>query len=301
MLDLRSTDHVATLSQASSVTDLTDGSTVQSLIVRIEGAVCVVTGGANGIGRALAMEFSRRGAAGVVVADLDIEYAEQVAGRIGGLAVRCDVGDGSSLSDLVEATRDRYGRVDIFCSNAGYSEPVTWDLSASMEDFERITSVNLLAHVAAAKLVLPEMVERGGGYLLQTLSSAALISGPAPAGYTLTKQGARGFAEWVAVTYGPLGIRVSCLCPNTVYTGMFGRPKDLDVAPELPTQGLLGEMLLPEDVAVTSIDAMEDDEPFLILPHERVGVSFRRKADDYDAWIDRTGERITRMRDAAGD
>ena len=164
-----------------------------------------------------------------------------------------------------------YGRVDVFCSNAGYSDPVTFDLSLPFDDLERITRVNLLSHVAAAKAVLPGMVERGSGYLFQTLSSAALISGPATAAYTLTQTGCPGFAEWLAVTYRPQGIRVSCLCPNTVYTGMFGRPKDLEPNRCCPTSGTFGEMLLPEDVAVQTVDAMEGDEPFLILPHPRVG------------------------------
>jgi hypothetical protein len=128
MLDLRSTHHVGIPTRLSSVTDLTNVSTLQSLIVRIEGAVCVVTGAANGIGRALATEFSRRNAVGVVVADLDIEYSEMVADRIRGVAMRCEVEDGGSLSDLVAATRDHCGRNDIFCSNAGYSEPVTRDV-----------------------------------------------------------------------------------------------------------------------------------------------------------------------------
>ncbi len=264
--------------------------------MQIERAVCVVTGGANGIGRALALELARRGAGGVVVADLDLDYARQVAERIDGLAVQCDVGDPAAIDALVSAATDRYGRVDVFCSNAGYSDPVTFDLSLPFDDLERITRVNLLSHVVAAKAVLPAMLDRGSGYLLQTLSSAALIAGPATAAYTLTKHGARGFAEWLAVTYGPRGISVSCLCPNTVYTGMFGRPKDLDAPPVVPEPDRFGEMLLPEDVAVQTVDAMEGDEPFLILPHPRVGESFRRKADDYDAWIAKTSERVARLR-----
>lgn len=274
-------------------------STVQSGGVQVEGSVCVVTGGASGIGRALAQEFARRGAAGVVVADIDAEYAERVAERIGGLAVACDVGDPTAIEGLVDAARSRFGRVDMFCSNAGYSDAITGDLSLSMDEFERITRVNLLAHVAAAKAVVPEMVERGSGYLLQTLSSAALIAGPAAAGYTLTKHGALGFAEWIAVTYRARGVRVSCLCPNAVYTGMFGRSKDLDAPPEIPEESRAGEMLLPEDVAVHTIDAIEGDEPFLILPHVRVGESFRRKAAGYDEWIERTAARIARLRDGA--
>ena len=270
--------------------------------MKIEGTVCVVTGAASGIGRALAEELAGRGAAGVVVADLDAEFAGLVAERIGGLAVVCDVGDPAQVEALVAEASEQYGRVDVFCSNAGYSDPVTFDLSLPFDDLERITRVNLLSHVTAAKAVLPGMVERGSGYLLQTLSSAALIAGPATAAYTLTKQGARGFAEWVAVTYRPRGVRVSCVCPNTVYTGMFGRPKDLDADPVLPEQGALGEMLLPEDVAAQTVDAMEGDEPFLILPHPRVGESLKRKVDDYDTWIAKTSERVARMRTAmAGD
>lgn len=264
--------------------------------MQIDGRVCVVTGGASGIGRCLAQEFHRRGAAGIVVADLDGDLASQVAERLGGLAVTTDVGDPGAIGDLVARTRARFGRIDVFCSNAGYSDPLTGDLAAPMDVFEQLTKVNLLAHVAAAKAVLPEMVERGSGYLLQTLSSAALISGPAAAGYTFTKFGGLGLAEWIAVNYGASGVRVSCLCPNAVYTGMFGRPKDLDAPVELPPDGALGEMLLPEDVAVFTADAMEGDERFLILPHERVGDSFRRKVAGYDEWIARTGQRIARMR-----
>jgi NAD(P)-dependent dehydrogenase (short-subunit alcohol dehydrogenase family) len=263
--------------------------------MRIEGAVCVVTGGASGIGRALAMEFARRGAAGVVVADVDGDLAQLVADRIAGLCVHCDVGDYASIDALVAETRRRFGRVDVFCSNAGYSDAALGELSTSMADYERLTRVNLLSHVAAAKAVVPEMIERGSGYLLQTLSSAALIAGPATAGYTLTKHGALGFAEWLAVTYGPRGL---CLCPNAVYTAMFGRTKDLDAPVEIPDAGAIGEILLPEEVAVQTVDAMESTAPFLILPHPRVGDSFRRKAEDYDAWIARTGSRLQRMRGA---
>ncbi len=226
--------------------------------MQIEGAVAVVTGGANGIGRALAQEFARRGAAGVVVADIDSVYAQLVSDQIGGVAVECDVGDPDQINALVEAARAEYGRIDIFCSNAGYSDPITWDLSQSMEDYERLTRVNLLAHVASAKAVLPEMAERGSGYLLQTLSSAALTTAPAAAGYVWTKHGALGFAEWVTLVYGQQGVRVSCLCPNAVYTGMFGRPKDLDAPAVIPgdVPGL-DAMMLPEDVATFVVDAME--------------------------------------------
>jgi NAD(P)-dependent dehydrogenase (short-subunit alcohol dehydrogenase family) len=155
----------------------------------------------------------------------------------------------------------------------------------------------MLAHVWAARAVVPSMVERGGGYLVQTISSAALITGPSGPGYTTTKHGALGFAEWLTLNYGHLGVRVTCLCPNAVYTGMLGRPLDeWEAAPPAGDQPL-GEVLLPEDVAVQVVDAMQGDEPFLVLPHPRVGDSFRRKANDYDAWIDKTRQRLLRMRE----
>jgi NAD(P)-dependent dehydrogenase (short-subunit alcohol dehydrogenase family) len=266
--------------------------------MQIAGRVCVVTGGANGIGRALANEFARRGAAGVVVADIDVEHATAVAERIGGLAVECDVARPGALDALVERARDTYGRVDIFCSNAGVADPPTGGLAIPLEAFERVIQINMVAHLAAAKAVVPEMVERGSGYLLQTLSSAALIGGPAPAGYTMSKFGALGLAEWLRLYYGDRGVRVSCLCPNAVYTGMQGRPSDLDSPAELPEGAAAMEMLLPEDVATQTADAMEGPEPFLILPHPRVGASFTRKAANYDDWLARSSARLTRMRPA---
>jgi NAD(P)-dependent dehydrogenase (short-subunit alcohol dehydrogenase family) len=156
--------------------------------------------------------------------------------------------------------------------------------------WRRIVEVNLMAHVWAAQAVVPSMLARGEGYLLQTISSAALITGPSGPGYTMTKHGALGFAEWLALNYGHRGIRVSCLCPNAVYTGMFGRPPD-DESTAPPDGGALGEVLMPEDVAGTVIEAMAA-ERFLIRPHPKVGDSFLRKATDYDAWLSRTRDRL---------
>ena len=139
------------------------------------------------------------------------------------------------------------------------------------------------------------MIERGRGYLLQTISSAALITGPSGPGYATTKHGALGFAEWLTLNHGHEGLRVSCLCPNAVYTGMFGRPLDDDSS--APPPGLqLGEVLMPEDVANTVVEAM-DAEQFLVLPHPRVGESFLRKATDYDKWLEGTRRRLLRMRE----
>jgi NAD(P)-dependent dehydrogenase (short-subunit alcohol dehydrogenase family) len=267
--------------------------------VDLNGRSVVVTGGGNGIGRALAERFARAGARGIVIGDLEAGWADSAAQRISAqgvpaVGVACDVGDPDAVDRLVGTAEEAFGPVDVFCSNAGYSDRAPGDLTQTVEQWRRIVDVNQLAHVWAARRVVPGMVERGGGYLLQTISSAALITGPSGPGYTTSKHGALGFAEWLTLNYGNHGIRVSCLCPNAVYTGMFGRAPDDDA--DLPDVGRLGEILQPEDVADTVLAAMTGDEPFLILPHERVGDSFRRKAEDYDAWIDRTRGRLLRMR-----
>jgi NAD(P)-dependent dehydrogenase (short-subunit alcohol dehydrogenase family) len=256
--------------------------------------VAVVTGGASGIGYAIAKRFIDNGAKGVVIADINGDLAEKVAGPIGALGIACDVGDPDSVNACVARAEAEFGPIDIFVSNAGYSDTPTGDLSMSPEGFRRIVDVNLLAHVWAAQAVIPGMVERGGGYLVQTISSAALITGPSAPGYTLTKHGALGFAEWVTLNYGHLGIKVSCLCPNAVLTGMFGAPPDqIDVEP--PADHPIGEIKRPIDVADAVIEAMAE-ERFLILPHPRVAESFLRKATDYQVWIDGTRRRLLRMR-----
>jgi NAD(P)-dependent dehydrogenase (short-subunit alcohol dehydrogenase family) len=266
--------------------------------LKIAGKSVVVTGGASGIGRALAERFAAEGARGVVVADINAEWAQKVAGRIGGLGVGCDVGDPDSLDALVKQAEGSFGPIDLFCSNAGFTDPAPGDLSQPAEAWRRIVDVNLMAHVWAARAVVPSMLARGQGYLLQTISSAALITGPSGPGYTMTKHGALGFAEWLALNYGDRGLRVSCLCPNAVYTGMFGRPLD-DESAAPPSGSALGEILMPEDVAGTVIEGL-DAERFLILPHPRVGDSFRRKAADYDAWLSRTRDRLRRMQGHGG-
>jgi len=264
--------------------------------LKAAGKCVVVTGGASGIGRALAERFAAEGARGVVVADINAEWAKKVAERIGarGLGVGCDVSDPDAMNRLVSTAQGSFGPIDIFCSNAGFTDPAPGDLGQPVSAWRRIVDVNLMAHVWAARAVVPSMLAHGEGYLLQTISSAALITGPSGPGYTMTKHGALGFAEWLALNYGHQGIRVSCLCPNAVYTGMFGRaPDDESAVP--PDGGALGEVLMPEEVAGAVIAGM-NAERFLILPHPRVGDSFLRKATDYDAWLSRTRDRLQRMR-----
>jgi NAD(P)-dependent dehydrogenase (short-subunit alcohol dehydrogenase family) len=266
--------------------------------VKLAGKSVVVTGGASGIGRALAERFAAEGARGVTVADIDAGWAHKVAMRLGeqGLGVGCDVSDPDAINRLVSTAEASFGPIDVFCSNAGFTDPAPGDLSQPVSAWQRIVEVNMMAHVWAARAVVPSMLARGEGYLLQTISSAALITGPSGPGYTMTKHGALGFAEWLALNYGHRGIRVSCLCPNAVYTGMFGRPPGDESPVPLDMGALgLGEVLMPEDVAGTVVEAMEA-ERFLILPHPRVGASFLRKATDYDAWLSRTRDRLGKMR-----
>jgi len=263
----------------------------------LRGTSVVVTGGGNGIGRALALRFAAAGVRGVTIADIDEGWARQAAARIQeagtpAIGVAGDVGDPAAVDRLVDAAEEAFGPVDVFCSNAGYTDPVG-DLVQTIEAWRNIVDVNLLAHVWAARRVVPGMLERGAGYLLQTISSAALITGPSAPGYTATKHGALGFAEWLTLNYGTAGLRVTCLCPNAVYTGMFGRDPEDDSA--VPEGGALGEVLAPEDVATMTVAAMTGAEPFLVLPHPRVGESFLRKAQDYEAWLARTRARLQRM------
>jgi NAD(P)-dependent dehydrogenase (short-subunit alcohol dehydrogenase family) len=255
----------------------------------------VVTGGGHGIGRALAERLARDGAR-VVVADIHAERAQKVAARIGGLAVVADVADPDAVADLVARAEEAFGPVHVFCSNAGIGDRGP-GLESTVEQVREIVDVNLLAHVWAAQQVVPGMVERGGGYIVQTISSAALITGPSGMGYTLTKHGALGLAEWLALTYAHRGIVVTCLCPNAVNTGMLGRNED----DESESAGVaraatlnLGDVVEPELCADMTIEAMRDRR-FLVLPHPRVGESFARKANDYDAWLAGTNRRLRRM------
>jgi NAD(P)-dependent dehydrogenase (short-subunit alcohol dehydrogenase family) len=262
----------------------------------VRGRAAIVTGGGHGIGRALAEALAERGAR-VAVADVHTARAEKVAARIGGIAVPCDVGDPGAVAALVATTEAAFGPIELAASNAGITDPGP-DLASTVEQVRRIVDINLLAHVWMAQAVLPGMVERGHGALIQTISSAALITGPSGMGYTLTKHGALGFAEWVALNYAHLGVRVACLCPNAVNTGMLGRDVDGETAGLAANAELIariGEVVEPEECAAAVLGAL-DEGHFLALPHPRVGESFIRKAQDYDAWLERTAGRLRRMR-----
>jgi NAD(P)-dependent dehydrogenase (short-subunit alcohol dehydrogenase family) len=268
----------------------------------LHGRGAIVTGAGHGIGRALAERLAAEGAR-VVVADVHEARATKVADRIDGVAIVCDVGDPGHVAELVEQAEKAVGPVDVVCSNAGIVDDGP-GLAATSEQVRRIVDVNLLAHVWAAQAAVPAMVERGRGWLLQTISSAALITGPSPMGYTLTKHGALGFAEWLALNYAHLGITVTCLCPNAVNTGFLGRNEDEEEtrgaagSADDATLAGLGDVVEPELCADMTVEAMRSGR-FLVLPHPRVGESFKRKADDYDAWLEGTNRRLRRLRGEA--
>jgi NAD(P)-dependent dehydrogenase (short-subunit alcohol dehydrogenase family) len=252
---------------------------VYLLLMQIQDKVVVVTGGANGIGRALCLKFAKEGAKAVVVSDIDKEHGMKVAKEIepakGGF-IACNVAQETDVRRLVDAVTDTFGQIDIFCSNAGIG--VASGIEASDKDWQRSWEVNVMSHVYAARAVLPQMLTRKEGYLVQTVSAAGLLTQIGSAPYSVTKHAAMSLAEWLAVTYGDQGIRVSALCPQGVRTNMllnaeFGGGKFL-----------LEGALEPDEVATEVVKAI-NEERFLILPHPEVAKYFQNKANDYERWL----------------
>jgi NAD(P)-dependent dehydrogenase (short-subunit alcohol dehydrogenase family) len=244
--------------------------------MQIAGKVVIVTGGANGIGRALCHRFAQEGAKAVIVSDIDVQGSQQVANEIKSVSIPANVGQEREVARLVAtATRD-FGQVDIFCSNAGIG--VAGGEEAPDADWQRSWDVNVMSHVFAARAVLPQMLERKEGYLVQTVSAAGLLTQIGSAPYAVTKHAALSFAEWLSITYGDRGIRVSALCPQGVRTNMLRRAEFAGGA------FLLDTAIEPEQVAEDVLKGIAD-EKFLILPHPEVAKYFQNKANDYDRWI----------------
>jgi NAD(P)-dependent dehydrogenase (short-subunit alcohol dehydrogenase family) len=240
----------------------------------IRGKVAIVTGGASGIGAALAKRFAAEDARGIVVADVNLERAQDVAKDIGAVAVKCDVSRESDIQALVATTRERFGQVDVFMSNAGILGRTG---GIELEDalWDKMWQVHGMAHVWAARAVVPEMVARGEGYFVVTASAAGLLNIVESAPYGVTKHAALAFAEWLRIAYGRRGVRVSCLCPQSVETDM--------------TKGGTGSAgvngVLSADQVAADVVATMHDEKFLVLPHPEVAKYFLNKAQDYDRWL----------------
>jgi NAD(P)-dependent dehydrogenase (short-subunit alcohol dehydrogenase family) len=258
--------------------------------VKVAGKTAIVTGGGGGIGGAIAAKLAAEDAR-VVVADIDGAAAEQVAAAINethpGAAVSAsgDVTDEVFLQSLIDQAAGTFAPVDLFFANAGITG--TQGLAASEDVWTRVIDVNLRAHIRAARLLVPGWLERGSGYFVATSSAAGLLTQIGSPVYAVTKHAAVGFAEWLSVTYGNRGIRVSCLCPMGVDTKLLnaGRASD-DPSRSAASRAVTsaGEVLSPAAVADDVIEAMAD-ERFLILPHEQVLEMYRQKASDYDRWL----------------
>ncbi|MCL1593100.1 MAG: SDR family oxidoreductase [Actinomycetia bacterium] len=241
--------------------------------------VALITGAGSGIGAAMAHRFTTDGAEAVIVTDIDGSSARTVASAIGGEAFDLDVTDEGATAAVVSEIEERHGRIDILCLNAGIATDGSVD--ALNEDWQRTWDVNVMAHVYATRHVLPGMLDRGNGYIVTTASAAGLLTNIGAAPYSVTKHAAVAFAEWLSVTYGRSGIKVSCLCPMFVDTPMleaFAEHSDhmRDWVEELAID--------VDDVATAVVDGMRS-ESFLILPHPIVLDYFQRKALDYDRWI----------------
>lgn len=260
--------------------------------MQLKNKVVIVTGGASGIGAALAARFAEDGAK-IVVADRQYETAQKVASAIGGLAVRCDVTIEADIQALVAETEARLGPVDLFCSNAGICLGESdHAASASNDVWQQCFDVHVMSHVYAARAVLPGMIARGDGYLLQMASAAGLLSQIGDAAYSATKHAAVGFAESLAISHGDQGIKVSVICPQYVATPMLGYRDAGDAT------GIEG-VITPEQLADVVIEGVER-EAFLILPHEQVAKYIQFKSTDYDRWLGAMRKLRSRIIDEVG-
>ncbi len=242
--------------------------------MELNDAVAVITGGSGGIGRAMAEAFLAQGARAVVLADLDPDAVAASAAELGCEGRACDVTDESQVVDLVESTLTAHGPIDLFCSNAGAgAEGVLTD--APNEVWQRQWELHVMAHLYAARAVVPSMIANGGGYLLNTASAAGLLAALGSGPYTVTKAAAVKLAEFLAITHGDEGIRVSVLCPQGVNTAM---------APRSLGDGQTDGIIEPEALADVVVEAIRE-ERFHILPHPEVAEYLQRKADDPDRWL----------------
>jgi NAD(P)-dependent dehydrogenase (short-subunit alcohol dehydrogenase family) len=263
--------------------------------MELNGKVALVTGGAHGIGRALCERFVAEGARGVAVVDRDAKASYELAQALGEAAIglAADVGREADVASAVRVTEERFGPIDLMVSNAGIGTMA--GIEATDEAWQSIWDVNVMAHVYAARAVIPGMVARGEGYLLSTASAAGLLTNIGDAPYSVTKHAAVALAEWLAITYGDDGIRVSCLCPQGVNTDLLREASAGTAGGVVLTQNVLE----PAAVADAVIAGLAD-ERFLILPHPEVHEYVQRKAADPDRWIAGMRKLQRRVRDGRG-
>jgi len=255
--------------------------------MKLSGAVCVVTGAASGIGRALAQALACDGGSVVVAADINADGAETAAAEIrsrlgsGGpqiVSAGIDIADETAVVSLIENVEASLGPIELWCGNAGIVR--LGGVERPNEEWDQVWDVNLMAHVIASRHLVPRWEKRGSGHLLITASAAGLLTGLGTASYAVTKHAAVALDEWIVITHGDNGVRVSCLCPQGVRTPMTEADSQLGVA-QVEALGLME----PEDVAAATLEALRNDQ-FLILPHPEVAVYEQRRAGDRQRWLD---------------
>lgn len=242
--------------------------------MEIKDKVVVITGGASGIGKAMAKRFTEEGAKQIVIADLNAPGLQSVADEIGARAIATNVANEAEVKHLISTAEADYGQIDLLCNNAGIG--VGGGPETPNDDWQRIWDINVMAHVYAARAAIPAMLERGDGYIMNTASAAGLLTQLGSAPYAVTKHAAVGFAEWLSITYGDRGLKVSALCPQAVRTAMTADNPD-GVAS-------IDGMMEPEVLCEFVVETLRQ-ETFLVLPHPEVLTYMQRKAGDYDRWI----------------
>jgi NAD(P)-dependent dehydrogenase (short-subunit alcohol dehydrogenase family) len=255
--------------------------------MHVKDKIILVTGGANGIGKALCERFARDGARKIIVADLDFEKAHKVAESINGLAYKLDVSNESQVKDVIKKVLDKFGQIDLVCSNAGIAGEAG-SLDVSNDIWRNIYEVNVLSHLYLARAVFPSMIEKGAGYFLLTVSAAGLLTHFDAAPYSVSKHAALALAENLAIEFHDAGVRISCLCPQGVKTAMIAS------AENEPENFLTAEAITTKECAEAVVKGLES-ENFLILPHAEVGQYIINKAENYDRWL----HSLRKMRKAA--
>lgn len=253
--------------------------------MEVRDRVILVTGGANGIGRALCHRFAKEQPRALVIADRDLPAAQQVASEIAGLALACDVSNEADIQAVVERTKTDFGQIDVVVSNAGVTTKGGFETPDA--DWTRLWNINLMAHVYLSRATVPAMVEQGGGAFVVTSSAAGLLTEIGSAAYSVTKHGAVAFAEWLSVHYRNQGLKVACLCPAGVATDF------LDLEDPIH-QFLHLSSVTPDFVADCVIEALRK-ETFLVLPQPEVAEFFQFKTQDYDRWLHNFAHVNTRL------